>query len=83
MQRHDGSDGARARSARIRAAHDYEATHLDAMRCRSAAPGETERPRWWRSPALSVVRLLARRASRRALDDVGAAGAADAPAGGR
>jgi hypothetical protein len=30
--RRDGSDSARARSARIRASHDYEATHLDSMR---------------------------------------------------
>jgi hypothetical protein len=29
---HDGSNSARARSARIRSAHDYEATQLDTMR---------------------------------------------------
>jgi hypothetical protein len=29
---HDGSNSARARSARIRAAHDYEATRLESMR---------------------------------------------------
>jgi hypothetical protein len=29
---HDGSNSARARSARIRTAHDYEATELDSMR---------------------------------------------------
>jgi hypothetical protein len=29
---HDGSNGARARSARIRATHDNEATRLDSMR---------------------------------------------------
>ena len=28
----DGRNGARARSARIRASHDYEATQLDSMR---------------------------------------------------
>ena len=30
--RRDGSDSARARSARIRASHDYEATQLESMR---------------------------------------------------
>jgi len=29
---HDGSNSARARSARIRAAHDYEANRLESMR---------------------------------------------------
>jgi hypothetical protein len=29
---HDGSGSARARSARIRTAHDHEATELDSMR---------------------------------------------------
>jgi hypothetical protein len=33
----DGRNGARARSARIRASHDYEATQLEEMRLRSAA----------------------------------------------
>ena len=37
MHRHDGSNGARARAARIRADHDLEATHLDSMGRRSAA----------------------------------------------
>lgn len=32
----DGRYSARARSARIRASHDYEATQLEAMRRRSA-----------------------------------------------
>jgi hypothetical protein len=82
MHHHDGSDGARARSARIRADHDYEATHLDAMRSRGAAPGDTERARWWRAPATPVVRLFTRRASRRPLDDVGATETAEAIAGG-
>jgi hypothetical protein len=36
MPHNDGSNGARARSARIRAAHEYEATELDAM-CRRRA----------------------------------------------
>jgi hypothetical protein len=33
----DGSNSARARSARIRAEHDYEANELEAMQRRSAA----------------------------------------------
>jgi hypothetical protein len=33
----DGRNSARARSARIRASHDYEATQLEEMRRRSAA----------------------------------------------
>jgi hypothetical protein len=33
----DGRNGARARSARIRTSHDYEATQLEEMRSRSAA----------------------------------------------
>lgn len=32
MHHHDGGNGARARSARIRSSHDFEATHLDTMR---------------------------------------------------
>lgn len=35
-----GQNGARARSARIRSAHDYEATTLDSMRRRTVAPQE-------------------------------------------
>jgi len=34
----DGRNGARARSARIRSSHDYEATQLEAMRRRTASP---------------------------------------------
>jgi hypothetical protein len=34
---HDGSSGARARSARIRSSHDDEATRLDSMRRNAAA----------------------------------------------
>ena len=37
MQRFDGSQGARARSARIRSAHDDEATRLDSMARRTAS----------------------------------------------
>jgi hypothetical protein len=42
--RHDGSNGARARSARIRTSHDYEATKLDSMR-RNAAARDAQPPR--------------------------------------
>jgi hypothetical protein len=49
----DGRNSARARSARIGASHDYEATHLESMRRRTQEMGETE-PR---------VRLVARLAA--------------------
>jgi hypothetical protein len=39
----DGSNSARARSARIRTAHDYEATQLDTMRRNAAARPEPSR----------------------------------------
>jgi hypothetical protein len=39
----DGRDGARARSARIRATHDYEATQLDSMRRRTPETGDPGR----------------------------------------
>lgn len=41
---HDGSNGARARSARIRSSHDYEATKLDSMR-RNTAARDAQPPR--------------------------------------
>ena len=41
---HDGSNSARARSARIRASHDYEATELDTMRRHGAARELQQRP---------------------------------------
>ena len=37
---HDASNGARARSARIRSSHEYEATELDAMERRTLAHQE-------------------------------------------
>ena len=40
---HDGSNSARARSARIRTAHDYEATQLDTMRRNAATLPEPSR----------------------------------------
>lgn len=36
----DGRNSARARSARIRASHDYEATELESMRARTREAGE-------------------------------------------
>ena len=58
----EGRNSTRARSARIRASHDYEATQLEEMRRRSAAPDV--RPA--RAPLLtrlSAVFLRARGAS--------------------
>lgn len=82
MYRHDGSDGARARSARIRSEHDYEATQLDSLARRSGArDGESGRVRGWGAPAVAIIRLIARHATRSAHDDVGAPEAADAAAG--
>ncbi len=49
---HDGSNRARARSARIRTSHDYEATELDTMHRNATARGlEQRRP--------SIVKRLA------------------------
>jgi hypothetical protein len=43
----DGQSGARARSARIRSSHDYEATTLDSMRRRTQTQKQQPaRPRW-------------------------------------
>ena len=41
----DGSNSGRARSARIRASHDYEATELESMRRRGKALEDRQRPR--------------------------------------
>ena len=41
---HDGSNSTRARSARIRSSHDYEATELDTMRRHAAARDLRPRP---------------------------------------
>jgi hypothetical protein len=41
---HDGSNSARARSARIRTSHEYEATELDTMRRHGAARELQQRP---------------------------------------
>jgi hypothetical protein len=46
----DGSDSARARSARIRSSHDYEATQLEAMARRTQEAAEP----------VDRVRLMAR-----------------------
>jgi hypothetical protein len=42
MRYDDGRNSARARSARIRASHDYEATLLEEMRRRTLQGGEPE-----------------------------------------
>jgi hypothetical protein len=82
MHRHDGSDSARARSARIRADHDYEATRLDSMRRRSSTNEECmERAGWWRACAATLARLTGRRVAYRAGEDASAAEAAEATAG--
>jgi hypothetical protein len=44
FMQHDGSNSARARSARIRTSHDYEATELDTMRRHAAARELRQRP---------------------------------------
>jgi hypothetical protein len=41
VHHHDRGNGARARSARIRSSHDYEATQLDSMRRGTLALEET------------------------------------------
>jgi hypothetical protein len=38
----DGRNGARARSARLRASHEYEATQLESMRRRTREEGQPE-----------------------------------------
>lgn len=54
----DGSTSGRARAARIRASHDYEATELESMRQRPGALPARQRPR----PSLMarVTAVLAR-----------------------
>ena len=59
MDRHDGSNSARARSARIRTEHDDEATHLESMRSRTNALAErAEHVSWWRAAAASLARMV-------------------------
>jgi hypothetical protein len=66
-------DSARARSARIRAAHDGEATQLDAMRRRTRTHEDLgARRAGWRAWALLLARLLRRRARHRIEEDDGA-----------
>jgi hypothetical protein len=50
----DGRNSSRARSARIRSAHDYEATALETMRRR--APGEPRRRARFVLAWISVLR---------------------------
>jgi hypothetical protein len=83
MYSHDGSNGARARSARIRADRDYEATQLESMQPRTSALEErAERVSWWRACAAPLARLTRRHAVSRISDDVAVTEAADATAAG-
>jgi hypothetical protein len=52
---HDGSNGCRARAARIRTAHDYEATELDSMRRRTRRAQKAGAPR---GPIAQIVALF-------------------------
>jgi hypothetical protein len=80
---HDGGNSARARSARIRAGHDYEATHLDSMQRRgSALEQRAERVSRWRACAAPLARLTRGPAVSRIGDGVAGAEAAEATAGG-
>jgi hypothetical protein len=82
MHHHDGSNGARARSARIRAAHDCEATQLDSMRRRAnTLEPRARRQGRWRALAATVARLTGRPAVYRAGDEMGVTEPADAGAG--
>jgi hypothetical protein len=82
MHRHDGSNSARARSARIRADHDYEATQLDSMRRRTSTLEErAEHRRWWHACAAILPRLTGRRAVSRVSEDVDVTETADATVG--
>ena len=70
MYHRDDSNSARARSARIRTEHDYEATHLESMRSRTSELGERdERVRWWRAGAASLARVARRAGTPRLCDD--------------
>ena len=57
---HDPSNGSRARAARIRSAHDYEATELEALR-RRGRPAKVARLALlvglWRAAPLEQGRL--------------------------
>ena len=78
MYNHDGRNGARARSARIRSSHDYEATQLDSMRRRTRALAEdAERPSKVARLRAIVVRLGAQRAPDRTGEEVGVAETAE------
>ena len=61
---HDGSNSARARSARIRASHEYEATELDTMRRHGAARELQQRPSFVMRLSSLVARARDHRASR-------------------
>jgi hypothetical protein len=83
MDRHDGSNSARARSARIRTQHDDEATHIESMQRRTNALAErAEHVSWWRAGAASLARMV-RRPGTPALRDDRAQEPAEVTAGGR
>ena len=67
MHHHDG--GARARSARIRSTHDYEATQLESMRRRTRELRETvEHPSRVARMRAALGRLRRHRGAEEALD---------------
>lgn len=68
---YDGSNSARARSARIRASHDYEATELDTMRRNGAARGLQQRASFVTRLSLLVGRARGLGASAQAIEPEG------------
>jgi len=61
MHPYDSGYGSRARSARIRAEHDDEATRLDSLRRRAAEPrGRSDHPNWLRAAGARIARLVGR-----------------------
>jgi hypothetical protein len=62
VMQHDGSNSARARSARIRTSHEYESTQLDSMRRNTVALGAQQRGR----PSLAARLVSAFGRARRA-----------------
>jgi hypothetical protein len=77
-----GSNGARARSARIRSSHDYEATELDSMWRRARALEErAARPARMARVYAILVRVRVRRAEVRGHEELGVAETAEGIAG--
>jgi hypothetical protein len=74
MHNHDGSNGARARSARIRAGHDFEATQLDSMRRRTpASAARPERASLVARMSATLARVTGGRARDRGRPEIGLA----------